>query len=219
MDNNKFINKVLDLIARNKTTKNKMLIDLNLSRGSFSAWERRGTIPSGETLTKIADYFGVSVDYLLGNTDIKEKPSQDDWESKLKVYPVESWYIAPVVGTVRAGYNGVALEEIIGYEPIYDVKNPEECFWLRVEGDSMSPLIMENDLVLVRKQQDVDSGSIAVVIYNGDEGAVKRVIKHTKAITLASINPEYEPRILVGEELQDFRIVGEVIETKRKFKG
>lgn len=58
---------VLDLIAKNGITKNKMLKDLKMGTGTFATWEKRGTIPSGETLSKIADYFGVSTDYLLGD--------------------------------------------------------------------------------------------------------------------------------------------------------
>lgn len=50
-----------------------MLKDLSLAKGSISNWQERGTIPNGETLSKIANYFNVSVDYLLGNEQ-KEKP-------------------------------------------------------------------------------------------------------------------------------------------------
>lgn len=69
-----FTERVLKLIERDGITKNKMLTDLKLAKGSFGNWQERGTIPNGETLSKIADYFGVTIDYLLGATDQKEKP-------------------------------------------------------------------------------------------------------------------------------------------------
>jgi len=61
-----FLQRLNNLILSKKITKNKMLTDLGLSKNSFVDWKQRGTIPNGETLKKIADYFGVSVDYLLG---------------------------------------------------------------------------------------------------------------------------------------------------------
>jgi len=60
-----FLERVLNLIKERRITKNKLLIDLKLSKNSFVDWESRGTIPSGETIVKLAEYFGVSCDYLL----------------------------------------------------------------------------------------------------------------------------------------------------------
>jgi len=64
-----FLERVAALIASQKITRNKLLMDLNLDKSSFFNWERRGTIPSGDVVAKIADYFHVSTDYLLGRTD------------------------------------------------------------------------------------------------------------------------------------------------------
>ena len=65
-----FISRIEELLKSRRIQKNKMLSDLNLSVNSFTNWKNRGTVPSGDTLQKIADYFGVTVDYLLG----KEAP-------------------------------------------------------------------------------------------------------------------------------------------------
>ena len=69
-----FIGRIEELLKSRKIQKSKMLGDLNLSVNSFTNWKNRGTIPSGDTLRRIADYFGVTVDYLLG----KEKTQQTD---------------------------------------------------------------------------------------------------------------------------------------------
>ena len=66
---NIFLENVLLLLSQKEISKNKMLTDLKLGKNSFVNWENRGTIPSGETLYKIAEYFNVSIDYLLGRTD------------------------------------------------------------------------------------------------------------------------------------------------------
>ena len=75
-----FLERVIDLIQSQGITKNKLLVDLNLNKSSFFDWERRNTIPGGEIVAKIADYFGVSTDYLLGRTDEKVQPPADDGE-------------------------------------------------------------------------------------------------------------------------------------------
>lgn len=64
-----FIDRIEKLLIDTDTSKKTMLNDLSLSINTFSNWKNRGTIPSGETLEMIADYFDVSVDYLLGKTD------------------------------------------------------------------------------------------------------------------------------------------------------
>ncbi len=67
-----FLQRLIELIERNGITRNKLLADLGLNKSSFFDWERRGTTPSGEVIAKIADYFHVSTDYLLGRTDIPD---------------------------------------------------------------------------------------------------------------------------------------------------
>lgn len=70
-----FIENLHRLMDEKKVTKNKLLVTLGLNKSSILNWEQRGTIPSGEVLDKLANYFGVSVDELLG----KEKsPSKSE---------------------------------------------------------------------------------------------------------------------------------------------
>lgn len=69
-----FLERVLAEIEKNGITKNKLLVDLKLGKNTFLNWAGRGTVPSGITANKIADYFNVSVDYLLGNTDDPTPP-------------------------------------------------------------------------------------------------------------------------------------------------
>lgn len=81
MDNfNLFMDILNSLIKEKGCSKTQMKKDLSLGINTFSNWKLRGTIPSGETLSKIANYFDVSVDYLLGNTEQREKPLTDDEE-------------------------------------------------------------------------------------------------------------------------------------------
>lgn len=75
-----FISRIEELLKSRRIQKNKMLSDLNLSVNSFTNWKNRGTVPSGDTLQKIADYFGVTVDYLLGKEQEKKPSETEDLE-------------------------------------------------------------------------------------------------------------------------------------------
>lgn len=121
-----------------------------------------------------------------------------------------------VAGAVRCGPGGLAIEEDLGYERA-DVPNAKDYIYLRATGDSMAPQICEGDLALVHLQPDVESGDLAVVVIDGEEGMLKRVIKREGALILQSFNASVEPRIVVGEALNDVAIVGKVVQTVRKW--
>lgn len=95
--------------------------------------------------------------------------------------------------------------------------NPEEYFYLVVSGDSMEPRISSGDLALVHRQPDVESGELAVVLVDGEEGTLKRVVKRDGAVILQPFNQSYQPQIFMGEELSQLTIVGKVVETKTKW--
>ena len=80
----------------------------------------------------------------------------------------------------------------------------------------MLPTIQDGDLALVRRQPEVESGEIAVVIYNGEDGTVKKIQKLQNAISLVPINPNFETKVIIGEDLKDVIIYGKVLEIKRK---
>ena len=73
-----FPERLMELIKEKKITKNKLQKDLNLNKSSILNWTQRGNIPSGDTLSLLATYFNVSVDYLLGISDIKKVPIRKD---------------------------------------------------------------------------------------------------------------------------------------------
>jgi repressor LexA len=203
------MNRIKYLRAEKGISQNELAKALGLTQQAISAYENGLREPDLETLQKIADFFDVSLDYLLGRTDIRNsdiltKAGLVEFD-KSKTVPI------PIIGSVRAGTNGIlAYEEILGVENVEQdiIKDEAKYFFLRVKGDSMYPEIQEGDLVLVRQQSDVESGEIAVVIVNGDEGIVKKVVKKDNAIVLYSINPAYDPIIITNPN--ELIIVGKV---------
>lgn len=134
-------------------------------------------------------------------------------------YNPSSMVPIPVIGKVAAGVTCLAETNIETYM-LADVTNLNRNYdyaWLRVTGDSMEPFILDGDYVLVQMQSMVNNGDIAVVIINGDDGLVKKILLEKDCITLISSNPYYPPRKFIKEEMNEVRIFGKVIESKRIF--
>lgn len=162
---------------------------------------------SGETkkipvdvLESIAAATGVTAKYLMG------------WEEDSNISAIykKSIRMIPVFESVSAGFGSYADDQILDYCPfiISSEKEAAETIAIRVSGDSMSPKIEDGDIIRVHKQESVDSGSIAVVLLDGEEGLVKKVVYGDDWIELHSINPYYPVRRFEGEEVLRLRVVG-----------
>lgn len=116
----------------------------------------------------------------------------------------------PLFESVSAGFGANALEEIQGYIPCYFENDyeAENSMCIKVWGDSMSPKIENRDIIQVVKQTSVDNGSIAVVLIDGEEGLVKRVVYGKTWIELHSINPAYPVQRFENEEVLRVSVVG-----------
>ena len=82
----------------------------------------------------------------------------------------------PILGTVKAGYDYLAQENWIGTVDVETslVGNGKDYFALKVHGSSMSPVLIEDDIVIIKKQNDFENGDIVVAIINGDEATIKK---------------------------------------------
>lgn len=81
----------------------------------------------------------------------------------------------------------------------------------------MAPVLCEGDLVLIRRQDTVDSGQYAVALVDGEEGLVKQVFHGPGWLELRSVNPYYPPRRFEGEALERVRLLGPVAESRRRY--
>ena len=125
-----------------------------------------------------------------------------------------------VLGRVAAGIPIEAVEDIIDTEEISeDMAATGEFFGLQIHGDSMEPRICEGDVVIVRQQEDAESGEIVIATVNGTDATCKRLRKYRDGIELISINPSYEPMFFSSEDIvsKPVRIIGKVVELRGKF--
>ena len=196
----------------NNKTRNEICEALGVKYTTFADWINGKTYPRIDRIEQIAAYFGVEKSALLedhsrlpmGAIPYQERPTQ----------PI------PLVGVVSCGVPLLAEDNIEGYieTPLTDLTTGETYFWLRATGESMMNVgIHEGDLLLIRQQNDVDSGDIAVVAVNEDNATLKRVIKKENALILQPENPAYETKIFVGEEMATVHIRGRLMKLEKRF--
>ncbi len=186
---------------------------LGLSDKAVSTWEKDIKVPRVSTIQKIADLFGVTQGFLLGEEDRTARPNR----ASIKI---------PVLGNVAAGTPIMAVEE---YFDIGDCDTWEEIpealahtgnfFGLRINGDSMEPKMSRGDIVIVRQQNDINSGEIGIVMVGNEEATCKKIKKRPDGIMLISTNPKYEPMYYNNEQIEELPvcIIGKVVELRAKF--
>lgn len=197
-----------DLCEKNGTTPVTVAKALNVTPGTLSNWNR-GSVPRWGTLYKIAEYFGVSIKLLLGGA-AEDEGHPDEPPQKLIKMDTGDVRMIPIFESVSAGFGTLAVNEIVDYIPLYIPNKVESdaTICIKVRGDSMAPKIENGDIIQVHKQDSVDSGSIAVVLLDGDEGLVKKVVYGEMWLELRSLNPMYKIMRFNGAETKRVRIVG-----------
>lgn len=181
---------------------------VGLQRGAIAKYEI-GIVENMKqtTIKKMADYFGVKPSYLMCLEDKLDELGN----------PVVE---VPILGTVKAGYDYLAQENWIGTIDISKkLAETGEFFALKIHGDSMFPVFIENDTVVVRKQEDFENGDIVVALINGEEATVKKGKKSDNSILLQPLNTNYEPLIFTKEEMKTIpvKIIGIVKKLDREF--
>lgn len=167
-----------------------------------------------DKLTILAEALNVNEVWLMGYDIPKDRSLKLD---KLGNPVVE----IPLLGTVKAGYDYMAQENWEGTIDVEKslIKDGSEYFALTVKGDSMFPVLIEGDIVIIKKQEDFETGDIVVAIVNGDEATIKKGKKTSNGILLQPLNTKYEPLIFTYDEMKTIPviIVGIVKQLKREF--
>lgn len=204
----------------NKTGLDKALISNYLS-GKYKAKQ--------DKLHKLAIALDVSEGWLMGyDVDIdrewfeEKEPSELNIDNARYIETTSKNIKIPVLGKVPAGIPIEAIEDILGYEelPASMLRNGENYFALKIDGDSMYPDYKTGDIIIIRQQNDCNSGDDCIVMVNGDDATFKRVIKQEKSIILKPLNNEYEPYYFNEYEIltKPVKILGIAIEVRRKLK-
>lgn len=173
-------------------------------------------VPTIKTIGKAAKGMFMSFDELFdmldNNTKVKVDATGSDKMTKKSI-------LIPVLGNVAAGTPITAVEDVIGYEEISEeLAHTGDIFALKIRGDSMAPEIKNGDTVIVRSQENADTGDIVIALVNGDDATCKRLVKYANGIRLMPDNPTYAPMYYANEEIdtKPVCIIGKVMEIRRK---
>lgn len=160
---------------------------VGVHKSTVLRWENGDTekikLPIIESL---ATFYNVNPVWLMGY----DVPMDREIKTDILGNPVVS---LPLLGTVKAGYNYLAQENWIGTVDVETslVGDGKDYFALKVKGDSMAPVFLEDDIVIIKKQNECENNEYAVVIINGDEGTLKKIKKTDNGIILQPLNPAY----------------------------
>ncbi len=199
-----------------KKTKNFSSADiarkLGTTKSAISQWEHGVCLPSPRMLEKLCDIFSITPDMIYS-------PSFKILDGDIKKFESKGIKI-PVLGSIPAGTPLEAIEDIVDYEEISrNLANTGQFFGLRVKGNSMSPIIQDGDTVIIKQQEDADSGKICVVMINGYDATLKEIKKDPNGIWILPKNPDsdFKPTFYTNQEIIDkpVRIIGVAIEIRR----
>lgn len=243
MTNKEIYENIRKLCKENGTSVTALEAELGFSRGSLGKMRTAIRKPDLGRLEKIAKKFDVHMTEICG-TDFEQSKNKTvikiphtDMSDRIHKEMSEGIMSAitgqfsgnsdlriskkiPVLGRVAAGLPIVAEEEILDWEEISgEMALNGEYFALQIKGDSMEPRMESGDVVIVRQQEDADSGDYVIALVNGDDAVCKKLMKYEDgSIALVSLNPAYKPMYFSGAEIDStpVRIIGRVMELRGK---
>ena len=187
----------------NNLTQEELAKKINTSRSNIANYENDKNMPSIDILEKLSKIFGCSIDYLLGKTT----------ENSISIS--DKIYMCPVYGQIPAGEPNWAEECIEGRLPLdpnlMNIVDPEECYFLRVNGESMNKIIKNGAYALIRKADWVENGDIAVVLVNGYDATLKKFTRNNDVVVLEpmSNDPTFQTQIYTKDT--PIKIIGKYI--------
>lgn len=182
----------------NHKDRNDISRDLDIPYTTVTSWYNAEFYPRIDKIELLSRYFDIQ------KSDLVEDKSEILSTNKR---------LFPILGMVKAGYDYLASENIIGTisidEPLSD---PENYYALKIVENSMEPILYEDDIIIIHRQNDVENGQIAIILIDNEEATIKRVIKTETGIKLEAFNPYYPPREFTFEEMKKIpiKIIGRV---------
>lgn len=193
--------------------------ETDISNKSISNWEHNVSSPSPEDILKLAKLYNVSTDFLYGNVFYPNSPM---------MYPFKGGMLTPQKGVKIPVLKNIdyktpieLITDILEYEEIsYDLAQTGDFFALKITDDCMAPRMLNGDTVIIKKQDSVESGEIALVSVSNAYGAIRQVLYTQTGLILQAYNfSAFPPHSYSKMEIQNLpiQIIGKVIELRAKF--
>ena len=183
-------------------TRNDIAKITNVPYSTVSSWCNALYYPRIDKIEMLANYFNI-----LKSDLVEDKENKKTSETL--------FYMCPVYGRISAGQPNWAEECIEGRIPIdtnlMNIVNPEECFFLRVNGESMNKIVNNGGYALIRKTDWVEDGEIAVVLVNGDNATLKKFSKQGDLVVLEPMSNDESIKVQIYDKSTPIKILGKYI--------
>lgn len=199
----------------NDKTQIDIINDLGINKSAISTWCNGTRLPRMDKIDMLAKYFHINRSDLIEEKSdlIAEKNNTSDRSPSKGV-------VINVYGRVAAGIPLEMIEDIIDTEEIpEEMAKAGEYFGLKIHGNSMEPRMKEGDTVIIRKQEDAETGDIVIVTVDGTDATCKQIKKYRDGIALIPFNPTFAPLFFTNQEIKErpVCIIGKVVELRAKF--
>lgn len=176
--------------------------------------------PKQKNIYKLCKILDVSEPWLMGlDVPMERMPDnlrngESSKQSNLVSF-TNNMFMVPVYGKISAGLPDWAEQDIEGMLPIdpdlFGIINPQECFFLRVNGESMNKVIKNGSFALIRKQDYVDNGEIAAVLVNGYDATLKKFTKQDELVILEPQSNDESFKTQVYDKNTRIQVLGKYI--------
>ena len=204
------VERVKSICRERKIPISKLERDLNFGNG-YIGQLRKGMFPA-DRLAKIADYLSIPEEYILTGQETEKAPSPIPGAERIDA---SKYHDIRILGRIPAGLPLYAEQNIEGYT-LTDLNGGAEYFALRVSGDSMNAIgINDGYLIIVQRQDEVENGEVAVVMVGDDDATVKRFYATNNTVTLMpqSTNPQHTPQIYDTKKTK-IKVLGKVVKVE-----
>lgn len=199
------MNRIKQLREEFNFTQQDLADRLESSKSVIGLYENEFRKPSMEVLIKLSEIFKCSIDYILCKSDSRKSITETD----------KQFFLCPVYGKISAGQPNWAEECLDGYLPIdpslMNISSPDECFFLRVNGQSMNKIIKDGAYALIRKTDFVENGEIAVVLVNGFDATLKKFTKQGDVIVLEPMSDDPTITTQVYNKDTSIKVIGKYL--------
>ena len=202
------MNRIKQLREENNITQIQLAKKLNKTQQTISLYENGTNEPDLDGYIILSKLFNCSIEYIAGKTNIRTNVNNSDDNEK-------QYYMCPVYGNISAGQPNWAEECIEGrlmLDPdLMGIVNPEEHFFLRVNGESMNKVIRNGAYALIHKQETVENGEIAVVLVNGYDATLKKFTRQGELIVLEPQSNDNSFETQVYDKTTPIKILGKYV--------
>ena len=201
------MNRIKQLREENSITQIQLAQKLNKTQQTISLYENGTNEPDLDSYFVLSKLFNCSIEYISGKSDVRKSIENINNSKK--------YYMCPVYGRIEAGQPNWAEECIEGRIPIdpelMNILNPEECFFLKVNGESMNKEIQNGAYALIRKTNFVENGEIAVVLVNGFDATIKKFSKQGDFVVLEPMSTDTTFTTQIYGKDTEIKVIGKYI--------